>query len=469
MDRKNKLLLKNTIILTIGQVIPKFIALIVLPILTTYMSVEEFGIYELIVSFVSLAIPILTLLIQQGLFRYVLIEKNEENIIQYITTAVISVIALIIMFNILFFIISTCFVKKIYILLLAFYLYAIESIFELFSQIARSLNKNIIYSISIILYSLVNVSILGVFCFWKTLTISNVIIILIVAYIVATIFIFIKLNIKKYIDYRKFNFEKLKEMLKYSIPIIPSSISLWVVGLSDRIIISIMLGATFNGIYAAATKIPNLLGMVTNVFNLAWTEVATIATVEDDIEKYYSEMFSKLFSFSLSALLILILITPLLFKILINDKFIEAYVQIPVLLLAIFINIFVVFFGGIYIGIKETSKVGISSFIGAIINIIINLTLINKLQLFAASISTLISYAVIALYRGSNLKKFLCIQYNLKEIFNGMMFLIISLICFYTGSVLGIIINLVITIIYNLKYNELLEVFFYKMKGFCKK
>ena len=46
----------------------------------------------------------------------------------------------------------------------------------------------------------------------------------------------------------------LKEIIKYSVPLIPNMISWWIVSASDRTIISTVLGVAQNGIYSAANK-----------------------------------------------------------------------------------------------------------------------------------------------------------------------------------------------------------------------
>ena len=91
---KNKVLAQNTIILGIGQFIPKIIAMITLPILTRAFSTDEYGIYDLIISFSSLAIPVITLLIQQAVFRFLINEKDEKICKSYITNSIIFTCAL---------------------------------------------------------------------------------------------------------------------------------------------------------------------------------------------------------------------------------------------------------------------------------------------------------------------------------------------------------------------------------------
>ena len=42
-------------------------------------------------------------------------------------------------------------------------------------------------------------------------------------------------------------------------PLVPSTLSWWVMSVSDRYVIRFFLGASYNGIYAIATKFPSVL------------------------------------------------------------------------------------------------------------------------------------------------------------------------------------------------------------------
>ena len=61
MVDRNKELAINTVILGIGQLIPKFLAIMLLPLLTSYLTTEEYGNYDLILSIASLLIPVVTM------------------------------------------------------------------------------------------------------------------------------------------------------------------------------------------------------------------------------------------------------------------------------------------------------------------------------------------------------------------------------------------------------------------------
>lgn len=454
---KNKVLAQNTIILGIGQFIPKIIAMITLPILTRAFSTDEYGIYDLIISFSSLAIPVITLLIQQAVFRFLINEKDEKICKSYITNSIIFTCALSATLFLIAILIGQFLKIDLKLFVIVFLVYFIESLYDLLGQIARGYGKNMFFSVAVIIYSIVNMLLL-VGSFWiNNISINNVLIIILISYIISIIFLVLKLNIRKLFDMKLISFEVIKKLLRYSIPIIPSSISLWIVNLSDRFIITYFLGTAYNGIYAAASKIPNLFGTIYNVFNLAWTELAARSIKEKESTNYYSKLFNNLYSFLIGVMILLITSSPIIFKVLIDDKFSEGYFQIPILFIGVLVSCFVSFYGGLYIALKKTKQVGISSFIGCILNIFINIIFIKKIGIYAASISTLISFFIILIYRFLETRKFIKIKYNYYSILIGIAFLSMSVFNFYKNTNLFFIFNIIITIIYNCFFNNFLR------------
>ena len=105
---------------------------------------------------------------------------------------------------------------------------------------------------------------------------------------------------------------------------------------------------------------------------------------------------------------------------------------------------------------KRTKEVGESSIAGALLNIIINIILIKEIGLYAASISTALSFAVIVLYRAYDLNKVINIKYNIKDITIGLLFFIVSSMMLYYQSIWSTVICLILAILYNLRYNLIL-------------
>ena len=216
---------------------------------------------------------------------------------------------------------------------------------------------------------------------------------------------------------------------------------------------------------AAATKIPNLFATAYNVFNLSWTELAARSITEKDISKYYSVLFQNLYSFLIGCLNILIIFSPILFHILIDEKFLSGLNQMPILFLGILTSSLTSFYGALYIALEKTKKVGVSSFAGAILNIVINLCLIKEFGLYAASISTFISFLIILLYRIKDINKYCKLEYSKKEILLGITLTTIVLVCFYLNYFALFSLGLILTIVYNIKYNCILKFSFQKIKN----
>ena len=104
---REKSLIKNTIVLSIGTVIPKFASFIVLPILTGYLTKTEYGPYDLITVLCSLFLPAVTLQIQTAAFRFLIEKKDDEDGKKTIITNIlsflmpVSIIAIIVLFIVL--------------------------------------------------------------------------------------------------------------------------------------------------------------------------------------------------------------------------------------------------------------------------------------------------------------------------------------------------------------------------------
>ena len=90
--RREKILVKNTIILTIGKICTQLITFFLLPLYTGILSTEEYGIVDLLNTLVSLLLPIVTFQIEQALFRNLIeYREDEKNKKTIISTGVFSV------------------------------------------------------------------------------------------------------------------------------------------------------------------------------------------------------------------------------------------------------------------------------------------------------------------------------------------------------------------------------------------
>lgn len=463
MNNKKELI-KNTIILFLGKFCTQFLSFFLLPLYTKYLQTQEYGIVDLITTYINLLVPIISLRLEMATFRY-LIDSRENldktnKIISNAFFALIkmSVVAIIIILSI------TCFVEIDYVLIILFNVLTLMFL-NLFLQISRGVGKNLSYSISCCISGGLTI-ILNVFLIVVcNLGVLGMLVSILVSNLCATIFLFFNLKLYKKINKAYKNTELLKEMLKYSLPLIPNGISWWIVTVSDRTIISWFIGVTANGIYAVANKFSSLFIGVFGVFNLSWTESVSLHIKDKDNSKFISDVINEAIKISSCICLGIISIMPFIFPILINKQYGDAYNYIPILLLSTIFNIVVSLYSAVYIALKMTNKVAMTSTIAAAINIIINLLLINKIKIYAAAISTVFAYFIMAIYRHIDVQKYIKIKLDYKFICSCLLLFVYIMISYYINNFVLNIISFIVVCIYSIIYNKkIIYIVFNKIK-----
>ena len=452
MSRGTKLA-KNTIILSIGTFLPKVASFITLPILTAYLTQEEYGTYDLITVLVSLILPAATLQIQTAAFRYLIDVRHDEikkrkiitNIFAFIIP--ISILTLVVLY---FCLIGLS--KKIRILV-CLYLF-IDMIYNASGQTVRGLAKNFDYSISAII-SAFGKMIFAIICVSRfSMGLMGATIALCMSDLLATIYLFFNAKFYRYIDVKLIDRAEIKEMIEYSWPMVPNSMSMWVMNVSDRFVVTFFMGASANAVYSVANKIPSLLTLAQSTFTMAWQENASFVSKDSDADAYYSSIFKVMYNLMAGFLGLLIAATPVLFSILIRGDYEEAYLQMPILFLAMFFNSMSSYLGGIYVAYKDTKSVGITTTVAAGCNLIVNLSLIKLIGLYAASISTLVSFLLIFIYRLKNVRKLVKIEYKQYHLLIVIFFLIIECILCLQRNIIFDCVNLILGIFFFFFLNK---------------
>lgn len=451
---RSKNLIDNTVILFIGNVIPKLANFIILPILTSCLTKAEYGTYDLVTVVCSLLIPFATLQIQTAAFRFLIEYKNDEyekakvisNI--FIFLLPISLCSLIIMFIIL-----NKYSITTRLLICGYFLFAI--LYSTCGQIARGLLASKTFASASVICSLSNLLSVFLFVYFLNMGLDGVFGCLLISAALPVCYMFFKINIFKYINLLAFDRKLLKELIAYSWPMVPNAMSMWIMNASDRFVISLFLGIEANAVYAVSKKIPNIITNVQSTFTMAWHESAALAASDSDFNEYYSKMFEVIFSIMAAVMICITICMPILFKILIKGDYREAYYQMPILLLGMFFFSISAYLGGIYTAKKATKSVGITTLVASIINLFTNLLLIKFIGLYAASISTLISYIFLVLFRMYDLnKKYVTLEYNYFKLCLILLALLVTLFLSYSSNVIIYGFELVFAVVVSIMINK---------------
>ncbi len=410
----SKKLVKNTAILSFGTLCTKGIMFIMTPLLTRWLTQADYGLFDLLLTYVSLLVPFVTLDIGEATFRFLVqnVENDYEKDKKIVSSSVLMTILGIIISLIIILIVSF-FSTNIRNILPYFYLLLVcESIYTFVVFLIRGLKKLPTYAITNIIYVLTMSLSAFVLLHFLKLGLSGILIAYSIGYIVSSIFAVSSLKIYKYISLKSIDISVLKDMLKYSLPMMPNSISWWIINVSDRTIVSTVLGTSVNAVYAVANKIPNLCQTFFSVFHLSWQENAVEMLDKKDRDEYYSKVMNTTIKVLISICILILSMNFLFFKLLFTEAYAYGYYQVPILILSIILSMLSSFIGGIYIARMESKKNGITTVFAAITNLAFHLILINYIGLYAATISTLISYALLFIIRYKDIKKNINIQFS---------------------------------------------------------
>ena len=427
---KEKQLIKNTAIVSIGKICTQLITFFLLPLYTALLSTEQYGVVDLMNTLVSLFLPIVTLQIEQGIFRYLIdCREDEEGKRKIITTSMLFITIQSILYLVIFFIASS-FINNEY-----KYFLATNLIAGMFStillQVSRGLGDNFKYAVGSFISGVVIVVLNVIFIAGFKWGAYGMLAATLIGNVSCALYIFFSKKIYTYIKIKNFEKSTLKEMLKYSIPLVPNMISWWVVDASNRTIVSSVLGVGMNGILSAATKFSNVISTLYSVFNLTWTESAAINIDSEDRDEFFSKILDFIIRFFGALILGIIAFMPFVFSIMINDNFGNAYYQIPILMLGSIFNIGTSFLGSIYVAKKITKEIAKTSILAAIINLVLCLSLVNFIGLYAASIATAISYFAMTAYRAIDSRKYVKLKVNKNVVISYIIILIITIVFYY--------------------------------------
>lgn len=450
---KKRQLAKNTLIIFLGKVSTQLISFFLLPLYTGYLATKEYGLVDLIQTYVTLLVPIITLELEMSIFRWLIDSRGKEKDTKKLISNNFFVLFISLsIFSILYVIVTSFINIPFRWLILVDIIICVLS--GNFLQIARGFGKTLDFSISCMLTGLTTVlSNIVMICHFN-MGADGMIISMALANFVCTLYLFIRLKLYRMINFKLVDKKLLKDMYKYSIPLIPNNVSWWIVNVSDRTIISFILGSSFNGLYAISNKFSTIISSLTGVFNLSWSESAALHINSPDRDEFFSDVFNTIMKLFTAMGVGMIACMPFVFPLLINSKYNDAYNYIPYLVLGSVFNVAICLYSQVYLAKKLSRQVATTAVIGAVINILINIVFIKYIGLYAAAISTAISYFVMMVYRHIDLKKYVNIKISKGFIINTIIIFSYSIFLYYQHDLILNIINLVVVVCYAYLINR---------------
>lgn len=438
---KQKDLVKNTLIIALGKLSTQFLTFLLLPLYTTYLAKSEYGTVDLVMTYVSLLAPVITLSLEMGVFRFLISVRGNKKEQKKVISTAFRIAGSVLLGVLVMFPIVQSFVGIPY-GMYAFGAIATVIISNMFLQIARGFGDNVKYAIGGVVAGVVTIAANIIFVVVLRLGAPGMLQATILANLACAIYLFIALKLYQYIDIHAYDKKMANTLLKYSAPLVPNGASWWAINAADRTIVSIFLGVAANGIYAVAYKFPLIFNGLFSFFGLSWTESASVHINSLGRNKFFSQTMNESVKLFGSLGLMMIAGIPLVFDLLIGKGFHDAYAYIPILIVGSFFNSIVGLYSALYIAKKMTKQVMNTSLIAAGVSIATTLVGVHFIGLFAPSIAMALAYLVMAIYRHYDMKKYVSVTYEKQTFF------ILGILYVFTGALYYV--NLPVVNIINL-------------------
>ncbi len=406
MANKYKTLLSNTMFISIGTFGSKLLVFLMVRFYTDCLTTSQYSTSDLIVQTANLLFPIISFGITEGVFRFGMDKAYDRR--QVFTYGFLSITAGALMFIGIAPLLTRFEDLGEFTWLII--LYTLASCYHaLCSQYIRAVGKTMLFAIQGIINTLLVIILNIIFLAIFDMGVTGYVLSVAVADTICAAFLLLKENLWKLFT-RKLNRSVFSGMLKYSIPLIPTTVFWWITSVSDRFMVKEMISSDVNGIYTVAYKLPTLLTLVSSIFMQAWQFSAV--TEADGERQEHARFYSKVWG-SFQAVLFLagagvIALCKPAMRLLTTDEFYSAWKYIPLLACSMVFTGFASFTGSVYVVEKKSVLSFVTAFLGAAINIVLNFLLIpTELGPQGAALATLVSYFTVFIIRAVNSKRYI--------------------------------------------------------------
>lgn len=414
-------LAKNTALLSAGRLGSKILVFLLVRFYTGVLTDAQYGTADLITNLANLLIPLACAGLSSGFFRFAADATKERDRRIVFNSGLVLLAATSFLFICLAPLLLFWDYFSPYVFLVMAYV-LVANLHYFCTEYIRGLGNYRLFALQGLLNTALNIAFNLLFLLPPfSLGVTGYVLSIILADLLASAFVIWRARLWQCVGLRYANWPLVKHILRFCVPMIPATICWWIIGVSDRYMVTHFHGDAANGLYTAAYKIPNLLTICGNIFIEAWQFSAVVENrkrgegeTEDQFafrRRSVTNFFSRVFLGYAPLLFItggaMIMCSQLFARVLFDPSFYAAWVYIPVLLAATVFSALSNFVGSVYLVEMNPRMSLLTTAIGALLNVLLNLLLIPSMGAMGAAVATLIAYGGLLLIRMINARSYI--------------------------------------------------------------
>jgi len=444
MNSKRKVI-ENSFFYTFSSLLVKTFGFFLIPVYTFYISPEQYGVVNLVNSFTSVAVFIVAFSLYSAVIRFYIEYKDNNEKLKILFGTIITFVSLS---GVIFFALGYLFREQLirwFFEGISFFPYILIALSSLVFISLHTIHQNILTAmqkgkklviinlIVFILQVLLNLFFL-IIVRYQALGILLSAIIINILYFIYMLYDLFKNNLIKV----TLNLKILKELLKYSIPIMPHNLSTSVASFASKVFINNNESTSEVGLYGIASQFGQIIDLVQISVNKAFQPWLFDNLQYKSIDNAKVKDFSYILILGYSIIYLLIgLFSHEAVLLMTTDGYSKAWTVIPILVIGFSVKSIYYFYINILFYYKSAARmIFISTIVGSLFDIVLAYFLVPIYGMYGSAIAFVLAKIIIVTIVILISKKYNTIGYSvikmLKIIIPSLFFMLIGLYFSYT-------------------------------------
>lgn len=415
-----KKLFSHALVYGIGTTAGRFVGFLLIPVYTRYLSTSDYGILSLLYMMSSFLFIFLNMGMSSAIFKsYFHANNNDDK--KTVTFTALTMVVIICLPTLLALLFYNTMISNI--------VMGSEDYSNLIVLVVCMTGLNVVLTIPFALLRAKEKS--KTYMFWSLLKVLLSILFSITlvvfmrrgvkgvfegeAMAVSIILMFLFYYLVREINY-KFSWKVARDMLSYGMPLVPASIAIIVITLSDRYFIKHYCTLHDLGIYSLGYKFGEIMGLMVWALRLAWPAFL----FSNEKTSYARDLYSRATTYYIvagaSIWLLLSIFGPEMVSLMAEGSFYESHKIIPFILLSYLLSgLTVIASSGLMLK-NKTKYLALYSGVAAVANLILNYVLIPRYGIMGAALATVLSFVLQTVLAFTITLRFYTINYEVKRI-----------------------------------------------------
>ena len=446
-ERKHIRLFKNIGIVFVGNFGSRLLLFLMVPFYTGVLDRTQYGVADMISTYAIMLIGVVSCQIQDSVFIF---PKDQPFIAQKrffsggLVFLLLSYLCWAAVFGLLGFVpLSKFFVSHRQLIFAFIVLNSMQCFMQSF---CRGIDRMPVYAATGLLQTVVTIA-ASVIWLPKSPNGETMIRIQLAGMCCAVIYAGIAIRFWRYLYVSSGSKRALIAMLKFSIPLIPSSFMWWAISSLNRPFLEKYTSMAVIGLYAVALKIPSILQILWDVTGNAWQISVLEEYSKEDFEHYYNAFFEVVIAVALMICTGLAALAPLYMRIIVGAEFYEGFKLIPAMLFGAVFSIAGGVVGAVFAAEKKSRYYLYTALCTLAAVVAFNALLIPRWGLNGAIAANMLSMAVAFVVRWFFSRKFVAFHWNWNKIKYFVLYLLTVLTFYFLSDIRGKVASYVVIIL----------------------